>query len=221
MQPRTDGFSRRPIASRDRALFRRMAARIAAAGVSPNAISVGGMVCGILAGLALGATPYMTHAWLLWVAAIVFIQARLLANLFDGMVAVEHDRRSPMGEIYNDAPDRVSDSAVLIGLGYALGGEPVLGWACACLAMMTAYIRVVGACAGAGHDFRGPMAKQHRMFVVTLAAIAAAFAPDELWGPEGRWGIASVALWIIAFGTVLTGANRLRFISRKLREGAS
>src|SRR6478672_1892595 len=53
------------------------------------------------------------------VAGAVCVQLRLLANLLDGMVAVASNRTSKLGELFNEFPDRLSDAATLIGLGYA------------------------------------------------------------------------------------------------------
>ncbi len=75
------------------------------------------MIAGIAAGICLAATAYTPSlttraAWLL---AACLIQLRLLANMFDGMVAIEQGRQSPLGELYNEIPDRVSDAFILIG----------------------------------------------------------------------------------------------------------
>ena len=46
-------------------------------------------------------------AWRGWlVLAALGIQLRLLCNMLDGMVAVEHGRATPVGALYNDVPDR-------------------------------------------------------------------------------------------------------------------
>src|SRR5262249_52125872 len=79
----------------------------------------------------------------LWFAGAVLILLRLAANMFDGMVALARGEDSPLGELYNEVPDRISDSAVLIGLGGAAGNW-ALGWAAALAAVATAYIRAVG-----------------------------------------------------------------------------
>jgi hypothetical protein len=108
----------------------------------------------------------------------------------------------------------------LIGAGYALGGEPVLGFVAALAAVLTAYIRAVGKGAGAGSDFSGPMAKQQRMAVLTAAALAAGILPESLswkWGPAGRWGWVALALWIIAAGGLLTAIRRLVRLAARLR----
>ena len=66
--------------------------------------------------------------------------------------------------LYNEVPDRVADSLFLVALGYAIG-MPWLGWLAALAAAVTAYIRVLGGTFGLAQDFRGPLAKQHRMAV--------------------------------------------------------
>lgn len=50
--------------------------------------------------------------WSLPILAAVFIQCRLLCNLFDGMVAVEGGKSTPSGELFNDIPDRVADPLI-------------------------------------------------------------------------------------------------------------
>ena len=107
---------------------------------------------------------------LLPLGAAVCIQLRLLCNLFDGMVAVEQQQRTKSGEIFNELPDRFADAFILAGAGYA-STEPgwlvELGWIAAVLALITAYVRSLGAAVGAGQHFLGPMAKQHRMALMT------------------------------------------------------
>jgi phosphatidylglycerophosphate synthase len=215
---------RRPIKSRERSLWKRVAGSLIRAGVPANSISIAGMVSGILAGAALGFTAQAPAPWpgILFVAAAACIQIRLIANMLDGMVAVGSGRASPVGELYNEVPDRVSDAAALIGAGYALGGEPVLGYVAALAAVMTAYIRAVGKGAGAGSDFSGPMAKQQRMAVLTGAALAAGLLPGSLswqWGPAGRWSWVALALWIISAGGLITFGRRLLRLAAKLRAG--
>lgn len=205
---------RRPIAARELGFFKSLSTRLAKAGVSANAISVAGMIAGLLAGAALVCTARRPEwARALWLAAAAFIQLRLVANLLDGMVAIESGTASKVGELYNEIPDRVSDTAALVGLGYAIGGDPTLGWAAALAAMFTAYVRTTGKGAGAKHDFRGPMAKQQRMFLVTVTSLFLAIAPAVY--PRAP----IVVLWIIVAGSVLTALRRIVAIAGALRRG--
>ena len=105
--------------------------------------------------------PSDIRALALLVAAAA-IQLRLLCNLVDGMLAVE-GFSSKAGDIYNDLPDRVSDVLILVGAGYSardLAYAPALGWCAAVLAVLTAYVRVLGGSLGVTQHFVGPMAKQ-------------------------------------------------------------
>jgi phosphatidylglycerophosphate synthase len=208
---------RRPLRTRETAFAKRTASWISARGVSPNAISVAGMFAGVAGGIALAATAHWPDAARpMWLAGAGLVQLRLLCNMLDGMVAVATRTTSPVGEIYNEVPDRVSDAATLVGLGYAVGGAPWVGWAAAVLAMFTAYVRAVGKSAGAGSRFEGPMAKPQRMFLVTLAALWSGLTPAS-WQPAGSHGVATWALALIAFGSAITGARRLAALHEILR----
>jgi phosphatidylglycerophosphate synthase len=83
------------------------------------------------------------------------------------------------GEVFNELPDRFADLFIFAGAGYAVptpGLMPWLGWAAAALAILTAYVRALGASAGASQQFCGPMAKQHRMAVMTVTCLVLAIA---------------------------------------------
>ncbi|HEV3146387.1 MAG TPA: CDP-alcohol phosphatidyltransferase family protein [Gemmataceae bacterium] len=179
-------------------------------GVSPNVISVAGMVCGIAAGAALAVTPVASRwAPACWIAAALCIFLRLLANMLDGMVAVEGRKASRLGELFNEIPDRIADSAILIGLGYSAGGHIAFGYLAALAAIFTAYVRAAAKVAGAPQDFCGPMAKPHRMAVVISVAIISAVMPMTRL-PE-------LALIVIAAGSVVTTTRRLIHAARYLQ----
>jgi phosphatidylglycerophosphate synthase len=161
---------RRPLKVRGARWSQQAAKFLARLGITPNQISV------ISVGFAAaGAASMIAGGWFL-LAAAACIQGRLLCNLFDGMVAVEHNKTTPLGVVYNEFPDRIADSLLLIAAGYAVA-MPALGWLAALAAALTAYVRVFGASCGLGHDFRGPMAKQHRMAVLTAVCIATPLLP--------------------------------------------
>ena len=215
-------IDRRPIKTRDAKFAGVAAAWLVSRGVSANKISVLGMCAGILAGCALASTSrWPDRARPTFVVAAVLVQLRLLANMLDGMVAVSSGTTSPSGELYNEIPDRVSDTAILVGLGYAMGGDPVLGWAAAICAMFTAYIRAVGKAAGSRQEFCGPLAKPQRMFLTSLLALWCGFAPDS-WQPvfkEFPWGLPACLLLLIVIGTLWTSLRRLSRIAGQLRSG--
>lgn len=206
--------NRRPLASRDSGWARAIARRLSAAAVTPNQISMASMVMAAFAGVAFwqaGTAGAGTRVALL-LAAALFCQFRLLCNLFDGMVAIEGGKQAPDGPFWNEFPDRVADILILVGAGYGVG-VPALGWAAAGFAVLTAYTRELGRACGLPADFSGPMAKQHRMAVITMAALLTLLEP--LW--RGHNEVLVIALWIIAAGAALTALRRAMNAARGLR----
>ena len=199
-----DPENRRPISSRNSRFAQSAARRLAESDITPNQISQASMVCGALGLLLLwgaSATAGPLQAIALILAALT-MQARLICNLLDGMVAVEGGKTSPTGAFWNEAPDRVADVLFLWGAGLA-AGQPALGLAAAALAIGTAYIRELGRAEGFKPDFRGPMAKPHRMAALTAGCLAAALLP---WGTAT--GLLTLTLWIVVLGTLGTILRR-------------
>jgi phosphatidylglycerophosphate synthase len=203
---------RRPLASRQWQFSIELAAWLAKHGVPPNAVSLFGLGAGILGGVLLWLTSYGVAPLLCWLGAAAMVQLRLLCNLIDGMIAIESGKRSPVGELYNEIPDRISDAATLVGLGFAAGGVPWLGFVAAILAIFVAYIRAAVKVAGAPQDYCGPMAKPHRMFVVTLTALVCAVIPPipvQMSWIGQPWGLPAIALAVIIAGCIVTAIRRL------------
>lgn len=207
-------ISRRPIRARDTRWAGAIARWLQRIGLKPNQISLLSILFGALAGASLlavgnGDTPsWKCGCFLL---AAVGIQLRLLCNLFDGMVAVEGGIRTKSGELFNELPDRFSDAFIFVGAGYAFP-DPAwlreLAWAAAVLAVMAAYVRTLGASMGAGQQFLGPMAKQHRMAAMTLAAVANGVAVFFTSSSM----ILVAMLGLIVVGTLITIWRRCRSI---------
>ena len=214
----SDAPSRRPLKTRQSRWARGLAGWLARHGVAPNTVSVASVLFAALAGLAFSLSfepdgetcaPYL-------VGAGVFIQLRLLCNMLDGLIAVEGGRGSSVGEVYNDLPDRIADAFIFVGAGLALrgmSGGVTLGWLAALLACLTAYVRVLGGSLGLPQSFAGPMAKQHRMFVLTVACVTASAEAALARPPRTLYA----ALVLIVAGSAYTAAARTRAIVRALR----
>ncbi len=196
-----------------------MAHALATRGCSANAISIVGMIACLGAGALFAATGHVS-GWerAFWIAGALLVQLRLICNMLDGMVAIERGIASPVGELYNEIPDRVSDMAALIGLGYAAYSDIAGGYLAAALAVFVAYVRTMAKAAGAPNDFCGPMAKQQRMFIVTLAALFMGLAPSNWREPFwNAWTVPSAALALISIGCVITAIRRIGRAARTLR----
>lgn len=206
-----ESISRRPLKSRQRGWAQRMAGFLAGRGISPNAISVMSVLFAAFAAASLLAT-LLKPTFLLFIAAAVFVQLRLICNLMDGMVAVEFNRKSKTGLLFNDFPDRIADPLILVSAGYAITCSCgiTLGWAAGSLAILSAYTRYLGTAAGASEYFSGPMAKPQRMALMTLAfLLSAAMMPH-------RNIILASALGLVVVGCLITIARRLALIAKEL-----
>jgi phosphatidylglycerophosphate synthase len=206
-----DATNRRPLKTRQQAWAHKLAHYFVAAGITPNQMSLASIGCSILGALAYTGTT-LTEPPLqsvLYILAAVFIQLRLLSNMLDGLMAIEEGKKTVTGVLYNEMPDRVADVVFLVAAGCACGW-PDLGWICAVLAVLTAYIRALGVSFGFAQDYSGPMAKPHRMFALMVGSVLAAFLP--------HLPVLAITLAVIALGAVVTAARRTLHIADNLAQ---
>jgi len=203
---------RRPISARE-SLFSQQAAHLLTKWkVTPNYISVASIIFSAAAAGCLILTSQKNNPIYWWLAA-VFITLRLFANMLDGMVAVETGKASPIGEIFNEVPDRISDVIIFVSTGYAYGGLEFAGYLAAIASLFVAYIRALGNFMGVNKLFLGPMAKSHRMF--TLVGICIYYGVFFMFCPVPSlmsWGV-----WAIILGSLLTFIRRLHRIVTEVR----
>jgi phosphatidylglycerophosphate synthase len=200
--------NRRPVNSRNVGAFHTLAALLVRLGLTPNQIS---LMSAVFAGLGAASLAYARFAdyparYMLLALALAGVQLRLICNLIDGLMAVEGGKKTPAGEFFNDFPDRLSDILLLLGAGCAAASYPI-AYAATILAILTAYIRVLGASMGAPALFLGPMAKQHRMAVLNLGILGAVVDLRAL----------EIALYVIAAGAFVTCVRRSFAIFRHFR----
>lgn len=203
-------MERRPIKSRDANWAQKSAALLAQAGISPNTISIASVVFSAIAGglfihVSTGGDPL----WLLLAGGCVGI--RLICNLLDGMVAVEHQKASKLGDLFNDIPDRVADVMILAPVGFLAGGDALwlsLAWGAACLALLTAYLRFLAGTLIQRQNFCGPLDKKGRMLVVIAACLLSLHFPCPL--------IFQITISVLILGTAVTFLRRLKSLTSTL-----
>ncbi|MEP6735545.1 MAG: CDP-alcohol phosphatidyltransferase family protein [Chryseolinea sp.] len=203
--------SRRPIASRDSTWAKRLATYLAQKNVSPNFVSILSIAFAALAFAAFYLDPVSPQYHIAWmILAIAGIQLRLVMNLLDGMVAVEHNKKSAVGGLFNEVPDRIADTLIICGVYYEIQlldyAIPLVYWA-VILSITTAYIRTLGASLQCGHHFLGPMAKQHRMALLTVACVIGIFYPPVFY----------YAMIIMNIGLIITCYRRLVTVAAVLK----
>lgn len=207
--------NRRPIKARSNAFFQGVASRLAKTNISPNQISILSIVFALLVPTAFGF--WKADGLVAPLLAFAGIQLRLICNLLDGMVAIEGGKKSPLGDIYNEFPDRIADTVILLGFAMADWKDSVLlslALLASFFAVMTAYTRVLGAAIGTKHYFVGPMAKQHRMALLTITALLLPILSHWL----SPITITKAVMSMISVGCVITVGRRLRLIAEELRQ---
>ncbi|UPQ89695.1 CDP-alcohol phosphatidyltransferase family protein [Vibrio sinaloensis] len=202
--------NRRPLAVRDISVIKRVAVWLSQKNITPNQISLMSILfaTGGLA-FAVGYHFQPEPTWLVLFA--LMIQMRLLCNLFDGMVAVEGGKKTPAGELFNDVPDRIADPLLIVAAGWVAHSAFAmsLAWTAALLAVLSAYIRVLGVSMGCAADFRGPMAKQHRMALLTVTLLVTAISQWLEMLPSVSDYMMDIALAVMVIGCSITCWRRL------------
>lgn len=210
--------ARRPLKTRGQAWAQALARALARKRVSPNALSLSSIFFALLGAACLFLCLVAESSWPYLVGAAVCIQLRLLVNMLDGMVAVEGGLGGATGDIYNEFPDRIADAFFIIPTAYLAAHAQwpyglELGWTACALALLTAYVRALGASIHAGHAFHGPMAKPHRMFFLTLTCLLAASIGSLA-------NVFYICLVLMNLGMLLTIGRRLSAIARTLKHNA-
>lgn len=198
-----------------------LAARLRARGATPNGISLFAIGLSALAGLsfffALRDPPHYGAVLLLFAA--LCLVGRLLCNRLDGLLARRGGMVGKAGEVYSDAPDRLADALVFLGVGYGLtpwmAWASDLGWAASLLAVGTAYVRVLGMACGLREHDEGPMPRRTRMIATAVAAVLAAIGLALGHAAVVAWMLLA-ALAAVILGAAWTIAQRLRAIVREL-----
>ena len=163
---------------------------LAAAGVTPNSISVAG-VLGNAAGAALVASGSLAAG------GVVVILASAL-DMLDGGLARATGRATPFGGVLDSTLDRISESVVLFGIAwYAsaqdLQTEALLAFVAVVGSLMVSYIRARVEAAG-GSILDGVFTRPERVVVTGVALVT---------------GWLLVGLWILAVVSTLTAMQRL------------
>ena len=208
--------ARRPIAEIFRQTARGATRFSVRAGIHPDSISYLSLIAAAIAALCFRES---SHYPLLLVIAPLFCYLRLWCNMLDGMVAIAASQASWRGELLNDLPDRISDVLIFVGAAHSGWINPLLGYGAAIMALLTAYIGMLGQAVGVQREFSGLMSKPWRMVTLHLGAW---LTYALLQWNDGNIYIARMraldwACFIIIVGCFQTSGQRLGRILRALK----
>lgn len=181
-------------------LLRPVCRRMAGRGITANQVTLSALVLS----LAAGATILVSVGarWALALVPVVLF-VRMALNAIDGMLAREHDMKTPLGAILNELGDVVSDITLYLPFAVIPGVSARLVVLTVILAVLTEMTGVVAVQVGAHRRYDGPMGKSDRAFVFGLLALLIAAGVHV-----GRW--TTIAFGALAVLLVLTVLNRVR-----------
>jgi len=182
------------LATRIRTRLLPLGARLGRAGVSPDALTFGGLGCALSAGTAVALGSPAT--------ALVLFTCSLLADGLDGATARASGRARPAGALLDALSDRVGELALIGGIA-AAAGEPLLGALAGGAAALPSYVRARSREAGID-ALAGPLDRGGRGAVALLGLLGASL------------GVADALTWtlaLIAAGSLLTALRRAREVA--------
>jgi CDP-diacylglycerol--glycerol-3-phosphate 3-phosphatidyltransferase len=185
---------------RFQALLRPIAAKLARAGVSANAVTIAALLLSIGHGAWIAVMP----SWpLLLLPVTLFL--RMALNAIDGIMAKEHRQASPDGAVLNELSDVVADAALYLPFALIPGidaGFVVVVVVTSIIAEMTG---ALGPMLGVLRCYAGPFGKSDRALAFGLLAVLIGLGLTP-----GAWSTLYLQL---LFGlAVLTIVNRARRI---------
>ncbi len=143
-------------------LLRPLVKTLASGGITANQITILAMIISFLAGGLIAMYPNQHHVLLL-IPIILFI--RMALNAIDGMLAREHNMKTPLGAILNELGDVLSDAALYLPLCFIAGVNAIWVVLIVILAIISEMTGIVAIQIGATRRYDGPMGKSDRAFV--------------------------------------------------------
>lgn len=150
------------IKPRFQSLLRPLATRLAAAGVTANAVTLVAMVFSVAIGLLLAIFQPRAAAYL---ALPIWLFLRMALNAIDGMLAREHGQKSTLGAYLNELTDVISDAALYLPFAFVAPFGALSVGLVIWLAAVSEMAGALGPMVGASRRYEGPMGKSDRAFV--------------------------------------------------------
>lgn len=181
-------------------LLRPLMRGLAAAGLTPNAVTLMALVGSILVGALVSQAG--KHPTLLLLLP-VWLFVRMALNAIDGMMARELGKATNLGAVLNELGDALADLGLYLPLAFVAERAhwPVIAFAIG--AVLTEFCGVTARALGASRRYDGPMGKSDRAFIVGALGLVT-FITDRALA-AWPWVFAIAALL-----TLLTCWNRLR-----------
>ena len=181
--------------------------RLAAAGVTPDQVTLAAIPVALLGGACLLASS--AAPWLLLVVPVLVV-GRLVLNLLDGNLARRTGKTHPRGELFNEVGDRIDDVAFLAPVALLPAANAAVVLLGVLVGVLASYVGVVARAAGGERIYRGVLSKPGRMALLAITCVVA-----FVLGPHDTRAWAAFGP-LLLLGTSLTLLERLVVAIRRL-----
>ncbi|HET6349656.1 MAG TPA: CDP-alcohol phosphatidyltransferase family protein [Candidatus Krumholzibacteria bacterium] len=179
-----------------------------AMGLTPLFYNLVAVMCGLASGVAYATGHFPLAGWLVFLSG--------LADVFDGEVARATHTADARGAFLDSTLDRFSEFFAFVGLGYYFAS----GWQTLAIvtalggSLLVSYTRARGESLGVLCKV-GVMQRAERMLLLGMASILDPWLSHELGHDLGS--VVSLAVALVAVGTLWTSVHRTFWIARALR----
>jgi len=140
--------------------------------IHPDVLTWGALGCSVASAVLLFFAK--TNRWLFLVIPLLLF-LRIALNALDGLLAQATGKARPFGEVLNEATDRLSDLAILLGIAYSPFSSVRWGIPTVAAVLFSSYIGILGKAVGAGRQYNGILGKADRMLWFGVVCLIAFF----------------------------------------------
>lgn len=181
------------------ALLQPLLQRLRKWGVSPNLLTL----LGIMLSLAMGIYALYGDRTIALILMPIVLLLRMALNALDGMMARQYNLQSKMGALLNEMGDVISDIVLYYPLYVLFAMDQVWVMCFLLLSVLNEFAGLLGQALGGARRYDGPMGKSDRALVVGVLSLLFLFkAPIN---PYLTW------IWLLVFGLLIWSTfKRLR-----------
>lgn len=181
--------------------------QLASKGVTPNQITISGVILSSITG---GCLFFWPQSHLIYGLIPFILALRMALNAIDGMLAREHHLKTSLGAILNELGDVVADAVLYLPFAVIRGVSG--GWVVTVvtLSIISEMAGVLGVTTSGQRRYDGPMGKSDRAFAFSLVCLSLLLGVSPLWLDP---------FWIIVTGLlIITIINRVAHALENLNE---
>lgn len=165
------------------ALLQPLLQRLRKWGVSPNLLTL----LGILLSLAMGIYALYGDRTIALILMPIVLLLRMALNALDGMMARQYNLQSKMGALLNEIGDVVSDIVLYYPLYVLFAMDQIWVMCFLLLSVLNEFAGLLGQALGGARRYDGPMGKSDRALVVGVLSLLFLFKAPIYWYLTWIW----------------------------------